>query len=85
MNGLLQIIFIALAFVTCLWFALFVLSWRNARQRLEAADDPEPVEHPMPQARPIHYFTILPLYWFIFFLIWPAFVGNRLGRPRGGR
>ena len=39
----------------------------------------------MPRTRAIDYVTILPVYWLLAFLIWPAFVGAWLGRPRSKR
>src|ERR671913_538898 len=85
MSVVWQIVYAVLASVPCLWFALFVLSWRDARERVELGEVSEPVQHPMPRPRPVDYFTILPLYWLIFFLIWPGFVGNWLGRRRRRR
>ncbi len=85
MSGFWQIILFAVAFMPCLWLAMFVLSWRDARYSVHVADVPEPPVLPMSRPRLIHYFTILPLYWLVFVLIWPGFFGARLGRMHRGK
>lgn len=82
MSVALQILFMAIAFLPCLWLALLVLSWRDARRRLPVDPVAVPADRPPGGRLPRRFFWVLPLYWFIFFLVWPAILGSRLGRPR---
>jgi L-asparagine transporter-like permease len=83
MSDIWQIILCALACVPLVWITLFISSWREARDGAPGTEAHEPLRMPRPPL--IAYFTILPLYWLIFFLFWPAFVGHWLGRRRGGK
>jgi hypothetical protein len=76
------VIYTILAFVPCFWIAIFILSWRDARHRPFPTEVPKSIERPIPRPRPMDYFTLVPIHWLIFLLVWPAFVASWIERNR---
>lgn len=86
MDTFLSVLSFAVPSVFCVWISLFILSWREAYAaawRTGRTEEPEPVAMPWP--RGFSQWAIVPLYWAIGFLVWPVFVGGRIGRARAKR
>ncbi len=66
---------VGLVILACLWPAVFLLSWRDARCKPPLVTRSGVQRKVMPR-RPIDYLTISIYYLLFLLLIWPGFIGD---------